>query len=249
VVVGTTTSLDAAGNTVGHLNAGLREFANGGFAAEHDGIGLLKDSVGNIGNLGAGGVRIFNHAFKHVGGHDDGAATLLAELGDPALDDRQLLVGALDAEVATGDHDGIGGFKDGVQMLDGLHRRSPLMAGVLTLSIVSLAGIPPLAGFLGKFLLLKSVIDGAATGLPYVTLITIAIIGVIVSLYYYFGIIREIYWSTGLRPDDTPEDKPPFEVPLAIKASLVACAMALVFIGIYPEPVLALTYEALEVFR
>ena len=105
------------------------------------------------------------------------------------------------------------------------------------------------AGFLGKFLLLKSVIDGAATGLPYVTLITVAIIGVIVSLYYYFGIIREIYWSTGLRPDDTPEDKPPFEVPLAIKASLVACAMALVFIGIYPEPVLALTYEALEVFR
>ena len=136
-----------------------------------------------------------------------------------------------------------------LSILAGLHRRSPLMAGVLTLSIISLAGIPPLAGFLGKFLLLKSVIDGAATGLPYVTLITIAIIGVIVSLYYYFGIIREIYWSTGLRPDDTPEDKPPFEVPLAIKASLVACAIALVFIGIYPEPVLALTYEALEVFR
>ncbi len=135
-----------------------------------------------------------------------------------------------------------------LKVLAGLHRRSPLMATVLTLAVVSLAGIPPLAGFFGKFLLLKSVIAGAGMGAPYVALIAVALVGVVVSLYYYFGIIREIFWSTD-RPDDNLEEKLPFELPWTARVSLLACAIAIVGIGIFPSPVLEWARQAVGVFN
>jgi NADH-quinone oxidoreductase subunit N len=78
-----------------------------------------------------------------------------------------------------------------------LNQRSPLLAATLTIAMVSLAGIPPLAGFFGKFLLLKAVIQtGASHGQPRLLLPRVhALAGVIISLYYYFGVIRAIYWS------------------------------------------------------
>ena len=81
--------------------------------------------------------------------------------------------------------------------LAGLNQRSPLLAATMTLAMVSLAGIPPLAGFFGKFLLLKAVIEQAqATGNHgYYCLAFTALAGVVISLYYYFGVIRAIYWS------------------------------------------------------
>jgi len=81
--------------------------------------------------------------------------------------------------------------------LAGLNQRSPLLAATLTLAMVSLAGIPPLAGFFGKFLLLKSVIEVAQVthNHGYYCLAFTALAGVIISLYYYFGVIRAIYWS------------------------------------------------------
>jgi NADH-quinone oxidoreductase subunit N len=76
--------------------------------------------------------------------------------------------------------------------LAGLNQRSPLLAATLTIAMVSLAGIPPLAGFFGKFLLLKAVIETAqATGNHgYYWLAFITLAGVIISLYYYFGANR-----------------------------------------------------------
>jgi len=62
----------------------------------------------------------------------------------------------------------------------------------MTLAMISLAGIPPLAGFFGKFLLFKAVIE---QGTAYYWLTGVAIVGVVISLYYYFGVIRAIYWS------------------------------------------------------
>src|SRR6202789_1184362 len=84
-----------------------------------------------------------------------------------------------------------------VSALAGLNQRSPLLATALTLAMVSLAGIPPLAGFFGKFLLLKSVIEaGQAThNHGYYCLAFTALAGVVISLYYYFGVVRAIYWS------------------------------------------------------
>lgn len=79
--------------------------------------------------------------------------------------------------------------------LAALPERSPFAAFLLSAAMVSLAGIPPMAGFIGKFLLLKSVfIQGVAGSGALIALACIALFGVIVSIYYYFGVIRAIYW-------------------------------------------------------
>src|SRR6478735_9905295 len=82
-----------------------------------------------------------------------------------------------------------------VSGLAGLNQRSPLLATTMTLAMVSLAGIPPLAGFFGKFLLLKAVLEQGADNPGYYCLAFTALAGVVISLYYYFGVIRAIYWS------------------------------------------------------
>jgi NADH-quinone oxidoreductase subunit N len=79
--------------------------------------------------------------------------------------------------------------------LAGLNQRSPLLAATLTIAMVSLAGIPPLAGFFGKFLLLKAVIEPGRRNHGYYCLAFTALVGVVISLYYYFGVVRAIYWS------------------------------------------------------
>jgi NADH-quinone oxidoreductase subunit N len=61
--------------------------------------------------------------------------------------------------------------------LAGLHQRAPLLAFALTLSMVSLAGIPPLAGFFGKFLLLKAVVEQAGVDPAYWGLLFVGIVG------------------------------------------------------------------------
>ncbi|MBL68277.1 MAG: proton-translocating NADH-quinone oxidoreductase subunit N [Verrucomicrobiales bacterium] len=134
-----------------------------------------------------------------------------------------------------------------LSVLAGLHQRSPLMATVLTLAIVSLAGIPPLAGFLGKFLLIKPILAGTAQGAEHTALIIVALAGVVVSLYYYFAVIREIYWSAGINPHDRPQKLPVFEIDWATRLALIICAIMLVALGLFPEPLLAWAREAVTV--
>ena len=108
------------GDAVENLDAFQRVFADGGFAAEHDGVGLFVDRVGDIGDFGPGGHGGFDHAFEHVGGDDDGFADAEAGFDDAPLDDGQFLVGDFDAEIAARDHDAVGFAHDLVQVGDGL---------------------------------------------------------------------------------------------------------------------------------
>ena len=124
--------------------------------------------------------------------------------------------------------------------LAGLHQRSPLLAGAMTLSMVSLAGVPPLAGFFGKFLLLKAAIEQGAANSAFYWLVGIALVGVVISLYYYFGLIRAIYWS------ETTADSSPITVPLAAKLALAVCSAGILIIGLYPQPLLNTTSQATE---
>src|SRR5258707_6328150 len=72
-----------------------------------------------------------------------------------------------------------------INILAGLNQRSPLLAGSLALSMISLAGIPPLAGFFGKFLLLKSVVERGGQQPLFLALIALTIVGIVISFYYY----------------------------------------------------------------
>jgi NADH-quinone oxidoreductase subunit N len=130
-----------------------------------------------------------------------------------------------------------------ISALAGLSQRSPLLAATMTLAMVSLAGIPPLAGFFGKFLLLKSVIEaGQSThNHGYYCLAFTALAGVVISLYYYFGVVRAIYWSK-----DAP-DLSPIELSAPIKLSIAICIAGMLWLGIFPETVLNLANGAAAV--
>jgi NADH-quinone oxidoreductase subunit N len=125
--------------------------------------------------------------------------------------------------------------------LAGLNRRSPLLAAAMTFSMVSLAGIPPLAGFFGKFLLLRAVIEQGAANPAYFWLAGVAIIGVVISIYYYFGIIRVIYWS------EKPVDGALIVVAAPARWALYACLGGMIFLGVYPGPMVDVAARAAAV--
>jgi NADH-quinone oxidoreductase subunit N len=130
-----------------------------------------------------------------------------------------------------------------ISALAGLNQRSPLLAATMTIAMVSLAGIPPLAGFFGKFLLLKSVIEAAQiTGNHgYYCLAFTALAGVVISLYYYFGVVRAIYWSK-----DTP-DLSPILLSGGAKFSIAICIAGMFWLGIFPDTALDLANDAATV--
>ena len=113
-------AFDARGDAVENLDAFERIFADGRFAAQHDGVGLLKNGVGHVGDFRARGHRRFNHAFEHVRGDDDRTADAQAGFDDAALDDGQFFVGNFNPQVAARDHDAVGFLHDGFQIFDRL---------------------------------------------------------------------------------------------------------------------------------
>jgi NADH-quinone oxidoreductase subunit N len=127
---------------------------------------------------------------------------------------------------------------DDIGVLAGLNRRSPLLALALTLGMISLAGIPPLAGFFGKLLLFKAIIARASVDQTYLWLSLVAIAGVLISYYYYFGVIRAIYWS------EAGPEMSPIVVPVPLKLSVAVCIAAMFYLGLGPDAVLSAATEA-----
>lgn len=122
--------------------------------------------------------------------------------------------------------------------LAGLHQRSPLLAATLTLAMVSLAGIPPLAGFFGKFLLLKAVIEQGATNHGYYCLAFVALAGVVISFSYYFGVIKTIYFSK------SANETSPIALSLPMKAAVGVCIIGMFWLGIAPGSLLKVAEQA-----
>ena len=125
--------------------------------------------------------------------------------------------------------------------LAGLSQRSPLLAATLTLAMVSLAGIPPLAGFFGKFLLLKAVIEQGATHRGYYFLAFTALVGVVISLYYYFGVIRAVYFSKDAAAVS------PIVISLPMKLAIGLCVAGIFYLGLFPSALLNLADGAVKV--
>lgn len=129
-----------------------------------------------------------------------------------------------------------------ISALGGLNQRAPLLALTMTLAMVSLGGIPPLAGFFGKFLLFKAAIARGAAEPAYYWLVAIAIAGVIISLYYYFGVIRAIFWGQ-------ESQLSPIRTSAPTRISLYACAIGMLALGIFPNWLVAATSEAVKSLR
>ncbi len=133
--------------------------------------------------------------------------------------------------------------EEDVGALAGLHRRSPLLAATMTLAMASLAGIPPLAGFFGKFLLLKAVIQQGATQPGYYCLTFTALAGVVISLYYYFGVVRAIYWG------EEAKDLSPIEVSWPIRITIYGCIAGMLYLGLFPNAIVGVATRAVTLLR
>ena len=118
--------------------------------------------------------------------------------------------------------------------LAGLRRRSPLVAGCLAVFILSLAGIPPLAGFFGKFVVFAVAlrIDGLGHPAGWVALLAIGMSAV--ALYYYLLVLKQV-WVV-----EAEVESPRIAVPTMAAWALVATALALLFFGIFPSLLLGL---------
>jgi NADH-quinone oxidoreductase subunit N len=132
-----------------------------------------------------------------------------------------------------------------ISLLAGLNQRSPFLAFALSLSMVSLAGIPPLAGFFGKFLLLKAVLEQAQTSSAYAWLLGVALVGIVISLYYYFGVVRAIYWSK--EPGETdPPARDPIPVSRPMRYALLFCIAGMLYLGLFPSGLLTAALAAIQ---
>jgi NADH-quinone oxidoreductase subunit N len=129
---------------------------------------------------------------------------------------------------------------DDISVLSGLNERAPLLAFTLSLSMISLAGIPPLAGFFGKFLLLKAVVERAQTEPAYAWLLVVGLVGIVISLYYYFGVVRAIYWSKETDP------LVPIAVSRPMRYAVGFCAAGMLYLGLFPGGMLEVALAAVQ---
>lgn len=121
------------------------------------------------------------------------------------------------------------GEGEDISCLENLNNRSPFLAVAMTLAVVSLAGIPPLAGFFGKFLLIKSVAIEAFGNIGYFVLLAVAVFGVVASIFYYFGIVRTVFWNHKV------DEITPVSVRLPIRFVLVSCFVGILYLGLLPN--------------
>jgi NADH-quinone oxidoreductase subunit N len=114
---------------------------------------------------------------------------------------------------------------DNIEDFNGLAKRSPFLAFAMLIAMASLAGLPFTAGFLGKFYIFNAAIAHHQT-----TLIVVGVITVACGFYYYFKVVRAMYW-------EAPTGD--IAVPITGLSRMLMTAMiaAIVFFGIYPQPI------------
>ena len=120
-----------------------------------------------------------------------------------------------------------------VQDFAGLARTHPASAAAMLVFMLSLAGIPATAGFIGKWWLF-----GAAIRADYAWLAVVAVLNSVVSLYYYVRVVVSMYMAA----PDGAELRP---VPVGVYAVIGVSAVFTLVIGLYPEPFIRLAQAAL----
>jgi NADH-quinone oxidoreductase subunit N len=129
----------------------------------------------------------------------------------------------------------VAGNNDTDQELDhyaGLAKDSPFLATVLAVALGSLAGIPPLAGFMGKLFIFVAAFKAGLYGL-----LAIAIVGVVVSIYYYFGWIKAAFFETWTPSDGAVNPAPArTSVGAVARITLGGLALCSILFGFYQGP-------------
>ena len=124
--------------------------------------------------------------------------------------------------VSTGELDTLSDFK-------GLFWRNTWLATVLITVLLSLAGIPLTAGFIGKFYIFSTGVEGELW-----FLLTMLVIGSAIGLYYYLRLI----YTMLQKADIDEEDRAAADLPIGVNAVMVAMSLAIIYLGVYPSPMI-----------
>lgn len=138
-------------------------------------------------------------------------------------------LGAFICVVTASNHLG----SDEIDAYAGLSERSPFLAFALTLFLLSLAGIPPLAGFMAKFYVFASAIQDG-----FLTLAVVAALNSAVAAFYYFKIVRLMYLTPA-------KNKESLAQPIPLLVALIITLAGIILIGIYPAPFIQFVERAL----
>jgi NADH-quinone oxidoreductase subunit N len=117
---------------------------------------------------------------------------------------------------------------DALKNFAGLSRRAPLLALCLLVFLLSLGGIPPLAGFIGKFFLFSAAVAADDQNLGLLWLVILAIAMSAVSFYYYLQVLKQAYVL------DAAEGAPAIKVPALTLLALVVMAALVILFGCAP---------------
>ena len=120
----------------------------------------------------------------------------------------------------------------------GLRKRAPVLAGVMLVGLLSLAGIPGTAGFLAKLLVFGAAIQ--VRSIQFLILAVIAVSTTVIAAFYYLNIVRQMYFE------------PPGEgfgqvgISVGARVGLVVTAVGILVLGIYPQPFLDFATESMQ---
>jgi len=124
---------------------------------------------------------------------------------------------------------------DEIDDYKGLVRRAPALAAVMVIFLMSLAGLPPTAGFVGKLL-----VFGAAVQAGYYYLAIIGVLNSVISVVYYFNIVRQMFFLP-------PAVEERLALPRFPMAAVVICVVLVMIIGLYPQPLIDLVSRSVTV--
>lgn len=120
--------------------------------------------------------------------------------------------------------------------LNGLHKRQPMMALLLALGLFALAGIPPMVGFMGEFLLLTEVLK---EGSHFLVPVILAAINAGIAIYYYLSVIKAAYTADA-------GERPEVEVNTLVKVAGAALMVIIVLMGAFPARIIAYADTAVK---
>jgi NADH-quinone oxidoreductase subunit N len=122
---------------------------------------------------------------------------------------------------------------DHLSNYSGLSQRSPWIAAAMTLGLISLAGIPPLIGFMGKFTIFMALWQA-----EHYIVFGAGILAAVAGLYYYLGLVRAMYWSN-------PTDSTPIEICGSTRLLLATLSLSIIVFGFWSQPLFSVVKSVL----